>query len=109
MARLVRRDRIIHVRTGRLVYIKEEKPGQWFRLKWYTDNAEPGDPDCICSYCGSRIREDDSCENFYHLNGIHKMRFHILCFQEGLAADLFWIETRDLPCARDMLSTADLL
>jgi hypothetical protein len=46
---------------------------------FYDTSPDAGDPDCICSYCGFGIPEDD--EIFRLFLGNSEARFHNACFK----------------------------
>lgn len=35
-------------------------------LTWFEDSPDAGDPDCICSYCGSVIKAEELCYRCYN-------------------------------------------
>lgn len=45
-------------------------------------SPDAGDPDCMCSYCGFQIKEDDMpIRMFTKTKPMKEARFHISCFE----------------------------
>lgn len=52
------------------------------QLAWFDTSPDAGDPDCICSYCGFVITEDDVPIRFFRESNNTEARLHIECFRE---------------------------
>ena len=50
-------------------------------LAWFETSPDAGDPDCICSYCGFVIPEDDVPARFLCEGGKLEIRLHWECLK----------------------------
>lgn len=50
-------------------------------LAWFETSPNAGDPDCICSYCGFVIPEDDVPTRLFSQSGKLEVRLHSECLQ----------------------------
>jgi hypothetical protein len=52
------------------------------QLAWFKTSPDAGDPDCICSYCGFVIPEDDWPIRIFRECDNTEARLHLECFRE---------------------------
>lgn len=50
-------------------------------LAWFDTSPDQGHPDCICSYCGFVIQEDDDSCRFFRQSDNTEVRLHVECFR----------------------------
>jgi hypothetical protein len=57
------------------------KPGVADRLKWFQDSPDAGDPECICSWCGKVIEEDEMPLRLFRSDN-REARIHLSCWND---------------------------
>lgn len=57
------------------------KQGMAGKLRWFDDEPNPGEPECICSLCGDRIDAGDEIDRIISTESLthHEARLHRLC------------------------------
>jgi len=50
-------------------------------MAWFETSPDAGHPDCLCSYCGFLIKEDDDPFRIFSEGGKFEIRLHRKCFE----------------------------